>query len=147
MVILSPGLSIGGAMAVGPVAQIHVSVSDVDRSVAFYRDVLGVPFLFRVAGQPMAFFQSGDVRLYLGVPETPEFTTKVLLYFQVDDIDAEYARLVDAGVPFLDRPHLVHADAAQELWMAVLRDPDGQLLSLMQERPAVGGAVTVGGGR
>ena len=63
-------------MAVGPVAQIHVSVSDVDRSVAFYRDGLGVPFLFRVPGQPMAFFRSGDVRLYLGTPETPDFASR-----------------------------------------------------------------------
>ena len=38
------------------IGQIHVSVGDVDRGVAFYRDVLGVPFLFRVPGQPMAFF-------------------------------------------------------------------------------------------
>src|SRR5437762_13130483 len=114
MVILSPRLRIGGAMAVGPVAQIHVSVSDLDRSVEFYRDVLGVPFLFRVPGQPMAFFQSGDVRLYLGVPESAEFTTRVVLYFRVDDIDAEYARLAQAGVTFADKPHVRHRDGGCE---------------------------------
>jgi predicted enzyme related to lactoylglutathione lyase len=122
-------------MALGPVAQIHVSVSDVDRSVAFYRDVLGIPFLFRVPGQPMAFFQSGDVRLYLGSPEAPDFATKVALYFRVDDIDAEHARLVGAGVDFLDKPHVVHRDGTTELWMAFLKDPDGHHLGLMQERP------------
>jgi catechol 2,3-dioxygenase-like lactoylglutathione lyase family enzyme len=125
-------------MAVGPVAQIHVSVSDVDRSVAFYRDVLGVPFLFRVPGQPMAFFRSGDVRLYLGTPETPDFATKVVLYFRVDDIDAESARLTAAGVRFADRPHVVHRDDTQELWMTSLRDPDGHHLVLMQERTPTG---------
>jgi predicted enzyme related to lactoylglutathione lyase len=125
-------------MAVGPLGQIHVSVSDLDRSVEFYRDVLGVPFLFRVSGQPMAFFQSGDVRLYLGVPVTPEFATKVLLYFRVDDIDAEYARLAAAGVAFVDQPHLVHRDDNHELWMTSLRDPDGHNLALMQERPPAG---------
>jgi catechol 2,3-dioxygenase-like lactoylglutathione lyase family enzyme len=125
-------------MAVGPVAQIHVSVRDVDRSVAFYRDVLGVPFLFRVPGQPMAFLQSGDVRLYLGTPESPEFTSKVVLYFRVDDIDAEYARLTGAGVGFIDEPHVVHRDGAQELWMAFLRDPDGHHLGLMEERTPAG---------
>ena len=121
-------------MALGPVAQIHVSVTDVDRSVAFYRDVLGIPFLFRVPGQPMAFFSSGDVRLYLGSPESPEFATKVVLYFRVDDIDSEYQRLVDAGVSFIDKPHVVHRDGTTELWMAFLRDPDGHHLGLMQER-------------
>jgi catechol 2,3-dioxygenase-like lactoylglutathione lyase family enzyme len=57
----------------GPIGQIHVSVTDIERSVSFYRDVLGMSFLFRVPGQPMAFFDCDDVRLYLGRPETPEF--------------------------------------------------------------------------
>ena len=35
----------------------------------------------------------GDVRLYLGVPESPEVRSKVVLYFTVADIDAEYERL------------------------------------------------------
>ena len=55
-------------MALGPVGQIHISVTDIDTSVAFYRDVLGIPLLFQVPDMPMAFFASGDVRLYLGVP-------------------------------------------------------------------------------
>lgn len=125
-------------MAVGPVAQIHVSVRDIDRSVAFYRDVLGVPLLFQVPGQPMAFLQSGDVRLYLGRPEDPAFATRVVLYFRVDDLDAEYARLVDAGADQVDQPHLVHRDADHELWMAFFRDPDGHHVALMQERPLGG---------
>jgi len=120
-------------MALGPVAQIHVSVTDVDRSVEFYRDVLGIPFLFRVPGQPMAFFASGDVRLYLGVPENPEFTSKVVLYFRVDDIDAEVARLRATGLT-VGTPHLVHRDGTTELWMSFLRDPDGHQLGLMAER-------------
>jgi predicted enzyme related to lactoylglutathione lyase len=122
-------------MPVGPVGQIHISVSDLDRAIEFYRDVLGVPMLFRVPGQPMAFFQSGDVRLYLGLPESPEFRSKVVLYFTVDDIDAEYARLCAAGVPIADPPHVVHRDGTNELWMTFFRDPDGQHLALMQERP------------
>jgi catechol 2,3-dioxygenase-like lactoylglutathione lyase family enzyme len=52
----------------GTIGQIHVSVSDVDRAVAFYKDVLGMTFLFRVPGQPMAFFDCDGVRLYLGRP-------------------------------------------------------------------------------
>jgi predicted enzyme related to lactoylglutathione lyase len=123
-------------MAVGAIGQIHISVQDVDRAVAFYRDVLGVTFLFQVPGQPMAFLQSGDVRLYLGVPESPEFASKVLLYFTVEDIDKEYIRLVDLGVTFEGAPHVVHRDAAGELWMAGFRDPDGHNLVLMQQRPA-----------
>jgi catechol 2,3-dioxygenase-like lactoylglutathione lyase family enzyme len=121
-------------MALGPVGQIHISVTDVDRSVEFYRDVLGIPFLFRVPGQPMAFFQSGDVRLYLGVPSAPEYRSAPLLYFTVDDIDAEYERLGGAGVELVDKPRVAHRDESGELWLATVRDPDGLLLILMQQR-------------
>jgi catechol 2,3-dioxygenase-like lactoylglutathione lyase family enzyme len=121
-------------MTVGPLGQVHISVRDVDRSVEFYRDVLGMDFLFRVPGQPMAFFQSGDVRLYLGTPERPEFTSKCVLYFRVDDIDAEYARLEAAGVVFLDRPHVVHRDENGALSMVFFVDPDGHQIGLMQQR-------------
>jgi predicted enzyme related to lactoylglutathione lyase len=121
-------------MALGPLGQVHISVTDLDRSIAFYRDVLGIPLLFRVPGQPMAFFAAGQVRLYLGVPESPEFTTRTLLYFHVDDIDAEHERLVEAGVEFDGPPHVVHRDGPTELWMAVCQDPDGHHVALMQER-------------
>ena len=121
-------------MALGDLGQIHISVRDLDRSIEFYRDVLGIPFLFRVPGQPMAFFQAGDVRLYLGTPERPEFTSKCVLYFRVDDIDAEYKRLTDAGIAFLDNPRVVHRDADGELWMVFLVDPDGHQIGLMQQR-------------
>lgn len=122
-------------MALGPLAQLHISVTDLRRSIAFYRDVLEIPFLFEVEGQPMAFFQSGDVRLYLGRPESAEFTSRVVAYFRVDDLDAEYERLRGLGVPFTDGgPHVVHRDGATELWMTAFRDPDGNHLVLMAER-------------
>lgn len=121
-------------MALGPLGQIHISVTDLDRSVAFYRDTLGIPLLFQVPGRPMAFFASGQVRLYLGVPESPEFTTRTVLYFHVEDIDAEYRRLAGAGVEFGGEPHVVHRDGDTELWMAFCRDPDGHHVGLMQER-------------
>lgn len=123
-------------MALGPVGQVHISVTDVERSVAFYRDVLGITHLFTVPGQPMAFFASGQVRLYLGVPESPEFTSRCVIYFTVDDIDAEVDRLTGLSVAFRDRPHVVHRDGAGELWMAGLNDPDGHHIILMQERAA-----------
>lgn len=122
-------------MALGALGQLHISVIDVDRSVSFYRDVLGLPHLFTVPGQPMAFFQAGDVRLYLGVPESADFTSRCVLYFRVADIDAEVARLRDAGVTVGD-PHVVHRDGATELWMAGLTDPDGHHVILMHERAA-----------
>lgn len=96
--------------------------------------MLGITLLFQVPGQPMAFFQSGDVRLYLGTPQTPEFASKCVLYFRVDDLDAECKRLGEAGVAFLDDPHVVHRDASGETWMVFLVDPDGHQIGLMQTR-------------
>jgi predicted enzyme related to lactoylglutathione lyase len=123
-------------MALGKLGQIHISVTDLDRSVAFYRDVLGIPLEFVVPGQPMAFFSSGDVRLYLGVPENESFRSKAVLYFNVDDIDAERARIIGLGTPFNDEPHVVHRDGSHELWMTGLSDPDGHHIILTHHRPS-----------
>lgn len=121
-------------MALGALGQVHISVTDVDRSISFYRDVLGIPFLFRVPDLPMAFFQAGDVRLYLGRPESPEFAGTAMLYFRVEDIDAEQARLTRAGVD-VGAPQLAHRDGMHELWLAGLKDPDGHHVILMEQRP------------
>jgi catechol 2,3-dioxygenase-like lactoylglutathione lyase family enzyme len=117
------------------IGQIHVSVTDVDRAVAFYRDVLAVPFLFRVQGQPMAFFDCDGVRLYLGVPESEEFRARGLLYFSVDDIGEAHRVLTERGVSFRDGPHVVHRTEGSELHMAFFTDPDGNNLGLMAEVP------------
>jgi predicted enzyme related to lactoylglutathione lyase len=123
-------------MALGPVSQIHISVTDVDRAVEFYRDVLEIPFLFKVEGQPMAFFQSGGVRLYLAKVESPKYRTHTVHYFDVADLYAERERLEGHGVQFLDEPHVVHRTEATELWMTGFQDPDGHHLILMQEKPS-----------
>jgi catechol 2,3-dioxygenase-like lactoylglutathione lyase family enzyme len=122
----------------GTIGQIHVSVSDVDRAVAFYRDVLGMKFLFQVPGQPMAFFDCDGVRLYLGRPESSEFRSNPVLYFDVADIDEAFAALGKRGVEFRDEPHAVHRTDATELWMVAFTDPDGNNLVLMSERQTEG---------
>lgn len=119
----------------GAIGQIHVSVTDVDRSVAFYRDVLGIPFLFRVEGRSMAFFDCGGVRLYLGSPETEAYRSRAMIYFTVADIDEAFAALGERGVTFLDPPHLIHRNGSSELWMTFFTDPDENNLALMADKP------------
>jgi catechol 2,3-dioxygenase-like lactoylglutathione lyase family enzyme len=128
-------MTFGGLSALG---QIHLSVSDIDRAVAFYRDTLGVPFLFRVPGQPMAFFDLEGVRLYLGVPESEAFRSQGMLYFRVEDLDVAVSALRERGVDFLDDPHLIARMDDHDLWMAFFRDPDGNNLALMEERRPAG---------
>lgn len=121
-------------MAVGPLTQIHIGVRNIYSSIGFYRDILGVPFLFKAPDERAAYFQSGDVRLCLAKPASPEQATKVLLHFRVDDLDAEYARLARIGIDFVKEPYLVRRSGLRELRMAVLPDPDGHHIALMEER-------------
>lgn len=74
-------------------------VSDLDRAVAFYRDVLGLS-LVRRDGDSWALFEAGGRRFALhaaaeGQPVTPGGATAV---FAVNDLDAARARLADRGV-------------------------------------------------
>jgi methylmalonyl-CoA/ethylmalonyl-CoA epimerase len=115
-------------------AQIALTVRDVERSVAFYRDVLGLRFLFAPA-PTLAFLMIGQVRLMLSAPEgelAPGGGS--VLYLRVADIDAEHASLSARGVTFIDAPHLVARMPDHELWMCFFRDPDDHLLALMCER-------------
>ena len=118
------------------VGQIHLSVKDIDRAVAFYRDVLELPLLFEVAGQDMAFFDCGGVRLYLGHAESDEFASRPLLYYRVSAIEDEHARLDSAGVVFHDAPHVVHRDGGMELVLCFFDDSEGNVVALMEERAA-----------
>ena len=122
--------------AIQGIGQIHISVDDIDRAVAFYRDILGLKFLFQPPGQPMAFFDCGGVRLYLGVPSDPKYKANSFLYYRVGDIDAAYRRLKAKGVAFLSEPRLIHKTAESELWMAGFQDPDGNYAQIMAEKAA-----------
>lgn len=120
------------------VGQVHISVTDLNRSVAFYRDVLGAELLFRVPGQQMAFFAVGGVRLYLGVPEDDRFRSRPLLYYTVDDVEQAHSAAVSRGAESISAAHVVHRDEDSELEMAFVADPDGLPVGLMRQRPVEG---------
>jgi methylmalonyl-CoA/ethylmalonyl-CoA epimerase len=116
------------------IGQIAINAHDVDRATAFYRDVLGLPHLFR-AGQ-LSFFDCGGVRLMLDKPEKAEFDhPSSIIYFQVGDIQAAYRRIKDAGAKFEDEPHVIAPMPKSDLWMTFFRDTEGNLLALMSEVP------------
>ncbi|HVN06540.1 MAG TPA: VOC family protein [Bryobacteraceae bacterium] len=115
--------------------QTAINVHDVEKAVAFYRDTLGMRFLFQ-AGPKMAFFDCGGVRLMLSVAEKPEFDhPSSILYFKVGDIQAVSATLAARGVEFESPAHLIASMPDHDLWMAFFRDVDSNLLGLMSEVP------------
>ena len=85
----------------------------------------------------MAFFDCDGIRLYLAVPESPEFEDRATIYYRVPDIDGAVRVLEARGVRFIGAPHVVHRDEHHELWMAFFRDTEDNLLALMSEVPSV----------
>ena len=117
----------------GEIGQIAVPVEDMDRAVAFYRDVLNFPFLFQ-AGPNLAFFQAGSVRLMLDIAEVPDLKPPgSVIYYKVADIQDAYQALKTRGVSFEGEPHLIAKMPDHELWMAFFRDPEGNMVALMSE--------------
>ena len=115
------------------VGQLLIPVEDFDGGVAFYRDTLGLPFLFSAPPQ-MAFFACGAVRLLVGVMPAGQSPQRgSTIYFKVDDIGGVASSLATKGVHFSAAPHVVHRTPAHELWLAEFTDPDGNHLALMSE--------------
>ena len=125
------------AVRLGAIGQIAVNVKDLGRAVRFYRDTLGVRYLFEAPPQ-MAFFDCGGVRLLLGVASEPAFDHPAsIIYYRVPDIQAAHEALKRRGVAFITAPHLVARMPDHELWLADFRDSEDNILALMSEvRPA-----------
>jgi methylmalonyl-CoA/ethylmalonyl-CoA epimerase len=117
------------------IGQVAVVVHDLPRAVAFYRDVLGLRFLFE-APPGLAFFDCGGTRIMLTPPEGPdERQYSSILYYEVPDIQAAAETLRARGAVFEQDPHVVARLGQVELWMGFLRDPDGNALAVMSEVP------------
>jgi methylmalonyl-CoA/ethylmalonyl-CoA epimerase len=115
------------------IGQIAVPVSDIERAVTFYRDVLGMRFLFQ-APPGLGFFDCAGVRLLLDAPAKAQAENySSIIYYKVPDLQAAFEALSARGVVFEAKPHLIAKLPDHELWMAFFRDPDGNLLALMSE--------------
>jgi methylmalonyl-CoA/ethylmalonyl-CoA epimerase len=119
--------------ALGPIGQIARAVADVDRAEVFYGGVLGLRKLFRFGD--LAFFDCSGVRLLIEKTGAPRPGGESVLYFRVADIALAVKELLARGVVFDDKPHLIAKMEDHDLWMTFFRDPDGHILSLMQEAP------------
>jgi methylmalonyl-CoA/ethylmalonyl-CoA epimerase len=114
------------------IGQIAVPVRDVERAIVFYRDVLGMRFLFK-APPGLGFFDCAGVRLMLDEPAKAQAGQGSVIYYKVPDLQAAFETLMARGVTFEAMPHLIAKLPDHELWMAFFRDPDANLLALMSE--------------
>lgn len=114
------------------IGQIAVPVKDFERSIHFYKEVLGLPLLFNTGS--LAFFDCNGVRLLLSLPETEQFATaSSVLYFQVEDIKKSYEVMIENGVSFIDEPHFIAKIGTTETWMAFFKDTENNTHALMSE--------------
>jgi catechol 2,3-dioxygenase-like lactoylglutathione lyase family enzyme len=116
------------------IGQIAINVKDVKRATAFYRDTLGLNFLFDTGA--LSFFDCGGVRLMLGVAEKAEFDhPSSVIYYRVPDIKEAFKTLSTRGAKFEDEPHIIARLPEHDLWMTFFRDSEDNLLALMSEVP------------
>lgn len=117
---------------ISAIGQIAINIKDPKRATEFYRDVVGLKFLF--AAGNLVFFDCGGVRLMMTTPEKPEFDhPSSIVYFKVADLKAAFERIKAAGAKFEDDPHLIARMPDHELWMCFFRDTEGNLMGLMSE--------------
>jgi len=123
------------SLLIESIGQISIAVSDIERAVAFYRDVLELSLLFRC--EPgLAFFDCGGVRLMLSVllgPEQDHHTS--VIYYRVKEIEKAASFLISQGLELERAPQLTAKMTDHELWQMFLRDPDGNLIAFMEEKP------------
>ena len=145
-------------MHVGSVYHTGFTVSDIERSLAFYRDVLGLklvkrqtgtaPYLATVTGfegvrleiallQPAEGGSMLELLQYVSHPATA--TDRATnrpgnghLCFKVDDVRGACAELCRLGVTLVSQPTEITAGAHAGGWAVYLRDPDGFTVELYQ---------------
>ena len=125
------------------VATVALLVDDYDRGLAFYRDVLGLEL---VADTPLgggkrwaAVAGAGGARLLLAKADGAEQMAaignqtggRVGFFLETDDFERDHARLVEAGVRFLETPrHEAYGS------VAVFEDPFGNKWDLIEPKSA-----------
>ena len=116
------------------IGQIAITVKDVVVAKKFYTEVLGLKLLFD-AGPNLSFVAAGSIRLMLTTSQgSGEAGKNSTLYFRTSALADLYRTVVDRGARPEREPQLTAKMPGHELWMAFVRDPDGNLVGLMEER-------------
>jgi methylmalonyl-CoA/ethylmalonyl-CoA epimerase len=126
-----------GALTLDKLAQVSLTATNLDLAVEFYRDILGLKFIARLDPPGLAFFNlGGGVRLMLSAT-----ASQATLYFAVENLETAIRELKARGVSFLHAPMRFQRDDAgqfgkkgAEEWIALFRDPSGNILGLFERR-------------
>jgi methylmalonyl-CoA/ethylmalonyl-CoA epimerase len=115
------------------IAQIALTVRDLPKATAFYRDILKLRHLFDAPN--MSFFDLAGTRLLLSARGGDPGGRGTLVYLKVADTTVAHDSLSKDGVVFEQVPHIIGRTPTKEVWLAWCADPDGNLLGLMSEKP------------
>ncbi len=113
-----------------------MAVTDLDRSIAWYRDVLGFDLLYRLEDNAWCELKTAVERVNVGLSQVEEAGGKggATLTFGVEDIEAAKAELDSRGVrqdgPIRDIPGLVR--------LLTFYDPDDNALMLYEDLQTAG---------
>lgn len=116
-------------------AYVNVFVNDLARATTFYQSYLGLALTMSAPEYGYAAFDAGTIKLAIALPGPgqPAIAGRHTgVGFEVDDLEAEYARLAALGVPFTMPP-------TRQPWggfMALFADPDGNVFYLDEVRSA-----------
>ena len=112
------------------VVGVTIWTEDLERLVAFYRDILGLK-IHRHHGD-FVNFVFGSMRLNLGKHDRVKGRSsepyRTMVHFGVDDIHQMHRQLQAQGVEFIREPEQEEWGG----WVATLLDPDGNILQLLQ---------------
>lgn len=114
--------------------QLAITVENVKRSLEFYRDILGLDFIFSPS-ENLAFLRCGATRIMLATPQgAGEIGKNSIPYFKLSNIEEFYKTAVANGARQEREPQLAVQMPDHELWIGFLKDPDENLIGIMEEK-------------
>ena len=120
--------------SISKIGQLAITVSNIEKALSFYRDILNLEFLFSPS-ENLAFLLCGETRIMLSTSQGEgEIGKNSILYFFATDIESVYEEALKKGAEKERTPQLVADMQDHELWIGFLKDPDGNLVGLMEEK-------------
>ncbi len=117
------------------IGQIAIAISDLEESVYFYEKILKLEKLFDVPPN-LAFFNCSGVRLMLTTLQGDEADHNTsVIYYRITEIEQVFDELKALQVGIERMPAMAAQMDDHELWIGFIRDPDNNLVGLMEEKP------------